>query len=158
MADPTHEHYAWSTRRTALAFVGLLLLPLVVVRSLAFAANVLDVQPTMAHYAFAVLPLLVAPATVLRLWSDDRFDHGRYVANSTRWRLARDLGLGVLVAFLLIPAYLAVNPIAPAPLALLYALVTGVLLGVTAIIGAAREYYDDDAHPRYFALLDRLPP
>lgn len=156
LVDPSHERYDWSARRTVAWFALAALAVVVGVRSLALAADAVGVQPTVAHYAFAVLPVLVVPAAVLRLWSDDAFDHDAYHADGGRRRLARDLALGVLVGYAAVPAYLAVAPLAPRPVALVYALVTGTLLGVAATVGAAREYYETDAHPYYFGFLDRL--
>lgn len=156
MFDLTHDEYALDPWRTLAVFAATLLALVVVVRGAALAATALGVDATLPLYLGVALPVIVPPMTVLRLWSDARFDHAAYRdARGTRG-VVRDVAFGVVVALLGFAAFVLLLGDFPDVLVGLLAVVQGVLLGITATMGVAREYYDDDAHPRYFALLDRL--
>jgi hypothetical protein len=157
MFDLAHDEDALDPWRTVAVVAATLLAAVVVVRAAALAANALGVDATVTLYLAVALPVLVPPMTVLRLWSDARFDHAAYQEACGTRGTGRDLALGVVVAVLGFGGFVALLRGLPEAVVGVLAVVEGVLLGVTATIGAAREYYDEDAHPRYFALLDRLP-
>lgn len=156
MFDLTHDAYALDPWRTLAVFAATLLALVGVVRVAALAANAVGVDATVTLYLGVALLVIVPAMTVLRLWSDARFDHAAYRDARTTRGVVRDHALGVAVALLGFAAFALLLSDFPDVLVGLFAVVEGTLLGVTATMGVAREYYDDDAHPRYFALLDRL--
>lgn len=159
MVDPSHEHYDWSVRRTVASVVLVALAVVVGIRLLALAADAIGVQPTVVHYLALVLPVLVAPVALVRLHSDARFDDRRYREDRETAGLVRDVALGVVVAYVGFAGFVVLLDDLPTVVIAVLGTAEGTLLGVTATMGAAREFYDDDdAHPSYFGLLDRLPP
>lgn len=156
MFDVTHDEYDLDPWRAFALAAATLLALVVVVRAAALAANALEVDATITLYLGVALPVIVPPTTTLRLQSDARFDHAAYIDASGTRGVVRDHAIGVAVALLAFTALVVLLADLHEAILGVLAVVEGTLLGVTATMGAAREYYDDDAHPRYFALLDYL--
>jgi hypothetical protein len=154
--DLTHDQYALDPWRT-LGFLGATLVAVVLaIRTTALAATALGIDASLTLYLGVALLVLTPPMAGLRLWSDGRFDHTAYRDTRDTRGIVRDHALGVAVALVVFAAEFVLLRELSQYLAGLFAVVVGAFLGVTATVGAAREYYDADAHPYYFALLDRL--